>query len=52
MGHFWALGVRQFASGVFEVDLNSGELRKQGVRIKLQEQPFQVLCSSNARAKL
>jgi DNA-binding winged helix-turn-helix (wHTH) protein/tetratricopeptide (TPR) repeat protein len=29
--------------GVFEVDLRSGELRKQGVRIKLQEQPFQVL---------
>ena len=29
--------------GIFEVDLTSGELRKQGVRIKLQEQPFQVL---------
>jgi eukaryotic-like serine/threonine-protein kinase len=29
--------------GVFEVDLRSGELRKQGVRIKLQDQPFQVL---------
>src|ERR1700745_2161091 len=29
--------------GVFEVDLRSGELRKQGARIKLQEQPFQVL---------
>src|SRR5205807_4559027 len=29
--------------GVFEVDLRSGELRKQGMRIKLQEQPFQVL---------
>jgi len=28
---------------VFEVDLRSGELRKQGVRVKLQEQPFQVL---------
>ena len=27
----------------FEVDLRSGELRKQGVRIKLQEQPFHVL---------
>ncbi len=26
--------------GVFEVDLRSGELRKQGVRVKLQEQPF------------
>jgi eukaryotic-like serine/threonine-protein kinase len=29
--------------GVFEVDLRAGELRRQGVRIKLQEQPFQVL---------
>jgi len=29
--------------GVFEVELRSGELRKQGARIKLQEQPFQVL---------
>jgi DNA-binding winged helix-turn-helix (wHTH) protein/TolB-like protein/Tfp pilus assembly protein PilF len=29
--------------GCFEVDLQSGELRKKGLRIKLQEQPFQVL---------
>jgi len=29
--------------GVFEVDLRSGELRKAGLRIKLQEQPFKVL---------
>jgi DNA-binding winged helix-turn-helix (wHTH) protein/tetratricopeptide (TPR) repeat protein len=29
--------------GVFEVDVRAGEVRKQGVRIKLQEQPFQVL---------
>jgi DNA-binding winged helix-turn-helix (wHTH) protein len=29
--------------GTFEVDLRAGELRKQGVRIKLQEQPFLVL---------
>ena len=29
--------------GVFEADPASGELRKQGVRIKLQEQPFQAL---------
>jgi len=27
----------------FEVDVRAGELRKQGVRIKLQEQPFHVL---------
>jgi DNA-binding winged helix-turn-helix (wHTH) protein len=29
--------------GTFEVDLPAGELRKQGKRIKLQDQPFQVL---------
>ena len=29
--------------GVFEVDIRAGELRKQGVKIKLQDQPFQVL---------
>jgi len=29
--------------GAFEVDLRAGELRKNGVRIKLQEQPLQVL---------
>jgi len=29
--------------GVFEVDVRSGELRKAGVRLTLQEQPLQVL---------
>src|SRR5580704_6334601 len=29
--------------GVFEADLTAAELRKSGVRIRLQEQPFQVL---------
>src|SRR5437763_4367191 len=29
--------------GTFEVDVRSGELRRQGLRIKLQEQPFHVL---------
>ena len=29
--------------GVFEVDLRVGELRKRGVKIKLQDQPFQIL---------
>jgi TolB-like protein/DNA-binding winged helix-turn-helix (wHTH) protein/Flp pilus assembly protein TadD len=29
--------------GVFEVDLRAGELRKHGVKLRLQEQPFQVL---------
>jgi len=28
---------------VFEVDLRAGELKKRGLRIRLQEQPFQVL---------
>ena len=31
--------------GIFEVDLSSGELRKQGVKIKLQEQPFRALAA-------
>lgn len=35
------VGMARF--GVFEVDLYSGELRKSGVRIKLQDQPFKVL---------
>src|SRR5712664_1327485 len=34
-------GILRF--GVFEVDVRSRELRGRGVRIKLQEQPFQVL---------
>ena len=29
--------------GIFEVDLQSGELRKAGVKLKLTGQPFQVL---------
>ncbi len=29
--------------GVFEIDLNCGELRKRGTKIKLQEQPFRIL---------
>jgi DNA-binding winged helix-turn-helix (wHTH) protein/Tol biopolymer transport system component len=28
---------------VFEVDLRAGELRRNGLKVKLQEQPFQVL---------
>lgn len=31
--------------GVFEVDIRSGELRRSGVRVKIQEQPFKVLAS-------
>jgi len=29
--------------GIFEIDTAVGELRRQGIRVKLQEQPFQVL---------
>src|SRR5215510_2022724 len=29
--------------GAFEVDLQTGELRKYGLRIKLRDQPFQIL---------
>ena len=34
-------GVRRF--GAFEIDLRAGELRRNGMKVKLQEQPFQVL---------
>ncbi len=29
--------------GIFEVDLQTAELRRRGIKVKLQEQPFQVL---------
>jgi TolB-like protein/DNA-binding winged helix-turn-helix (wHTH) protein/tetratricopeptide (TPR) repeat protein len=29
--------------GLYEVDLRTGELRKQGLKIRLQEKPFQIL---------
>lgn len=29
--------------GVFELDIRTGELRRSGVKVKLQEQPFQLL---------
>ena len=32
-----------FRFGVYEADANTGELRKSGTRLRLQEQPFQVL---------
>jgi TolB-like protein/DNA-binding winged helix-turn-helix (wHTH) protein len=33
----------KFRFGVFEADLDAGELRKNGARLHVQEQPFQVL---------
>jgi len=34
---------RRYRFGVFEADASTGELRRQGIRIKLNAQPFQVL---------
>jgi len=36
--------------GVFELDLSAGELRKSGLKLRLQEQPFQVLALLLERA--
>ena len=36
--------------GVFDLDLRTGELCKRGVRVRLQEQPFQVLALLVERA--
>jgi cholera toxin transcriptional activator len=36
--------------GVFELDLNAGELRKSGIKLRLQGQPFQVLALLLERA--
>jgi TolB-like protein/DNA-binding winged helix-turn-helix (wHTH) protein len=35
--------LRRIVFGPFEIDLGGGELRKRGVRIRLQTQPFRVL---------
>ena len=34
---------RRISFGPYEADLQVGELRKQGVRVRLQSQPFQLL---------
>ena len=34
---------RRFRFGIFEADLRTGELTKLGKRVRLQEQPFQLL---------
>src|ERR1700740_1932221 len=41
----FALPTHVVRFGQFELDLRAGELRKRGVRIRLQEQPFQVLAT-------
>src|SRR3981189_3505079 len=38
-----ATSARIVRFGIFEVDLNALELRKHGLRLKLSEQPFQIL---------
>jgi TolB-like protein/DNA-binding winged helix-turn-helix (wHTH) protein/Tfp pilus assembly protein PilF len=43
-----ALAVRRF--GAFEINLQSGELRKNGIRLRLSGQPFQVLAVLIERA--
>ena len=35
---------RRYRFGAFEADAATGELRRQGIRVKLNAQPFQVLC--------
>ena len=38
-------GPRTIRFGVFEADLAAGELRRNGARVRLQDQPFQVLAA-------
>src|ERR1700733_10066751 len=38
-----AVNPKRLRFGLFELDLVARELRKSGVRIKLQDQPFQIL---------
>ena len=40
---------RRLRFGIFEADLQTGELRKRGARVRIQEQPFQVLAVLLAR---
>src|SRR5262245_29475649 len=34
---------RPLRFGAFEVDFRAGELRKMGIKVKVQEKPFQIL---------
>ncbi len=46
VGSFYGSGAedsRTLRFGVFELDLRAGELRRNGIKVKLQEQPFQIL---------
>jgi cholera toxin transcriptional activator len=35
---------RRYRFGAYEADATTGELRRQGIRLRLNAQPFQVLC--------
>ena len=41
---------RVYRFGLFEVDVESGKLLRQGTRVKLQDQPFRLLCLLLERA--
>jgi len=41
---------RRVSFGVFDLDLGTGELRKHGLRVRLQRQPFEVLALLIERA--
>ncbi len=38
-------GARRVQFGIFEADLEAGELRRSGVRVRLQSQPFKLLAA-------
>src|SRR5579863_8146809 len=42
-GHMPELKRPPIRFGIFEVDLQAGELRRRGLKVKLQQQPFQIL---------
>jgi Tol biopolymer transport system component/DNA-binding winged helix-turn-helix (wHTH) protein len=45
VGSVGSNGTRVIHFGIFEVDTKAGELRRNGSRVRLQEQPFQILTS-------
>src|SRR6185369_5836014 len=45
-----ANGVQRYRFGIYEADVKAGELTRDGVKVKLQEQPFQVLLMLIERA--
>jgi eukaryotic-like serine/threonine-protein kinase len=44
------LSKRVYRFGLFEADAESGKLFRQGMRVKLQDQPFRILCLLLERA--